>query len=484
LLSRYIYLRNILFQYGDSSFAEQILYNFRTSYYTSSSITDSIAQAYSSIWYKSAKEVCSKSLIVQEGRLSIPHLYFISYFLAPLTWLVDIQVLIATLHAVSHLLPVVILMYFARRRGLTWLEASLFGILIIQHPLWVEGLRGQFYFNRLFLPFFALIVYEIHARKHRLGLLLFFTILALSTNEIYGVILSLFFVISYFLYKKRDKSILVLALISFLYSAFGILFIQKIFPNASTQTGAFSDLFSMGLYGLLPYFERMFLSPGTMKLLLMNFISYGVLLLLKPKFGILALLFFIPNILISVGGAERTGWSTHYHIGYFVPLIWLSIEAYLYSNSKKIAKLLLIGTLLISTMFQYETILLKLKPSRFEVYRLIQQMNQFFKDEEKVLDYRNTLLSYVPAGATVSAPEAAMYNLYERKIYLYPMNIDSVDVVILRYYPENSEGKKIVSVNYGHQDENLDECIFERMKKNGFKMEDGVVVGNWIIIKK
>lgn len=484
LLSRYIYIRNILFQYGDSSFAEQILYNFRTGYHMSSTITDSTAQAYSTIWYKPSEYVCSSDLTVKENQFSVPHLYLISYFLIPFARLINVQMLVALLHAFSYFLPVVILVYFAKKRGVSWLEAGLLGILIIQHPLWVEGLRGQFYFNRLFLPFFALIVYELHARKHRPVLLTLFTLLALSTNEIYGIILFLFYLGSYVIFKKRDRSVLLLALASFLYSIFGILLIQKTFPSVSTQTGAFSDLFSVGLRGFLPYLEKMFFSVGTMKLLFVNFISFGLLLLLKPKYGVFALLFFIPNLLISVGGAEKTGWSTHYHIGYFIPLIWLSIEAYIHASSKKIAKIVLVGTIVVTMMFQYDTLLIKLKPSRLEIYRLAQQMNQFFKDSKKIFEYRNTLLSLVPTGASVSAPEAAMYNLYQRKIYLYPMNIDTADAVILRYYAENPEGKRIASVNYGQQDDNLDVCMFERMKKDRFKVENGTIVGNWIVIKK
>ena len=46
------------------------------------------------------------------------------------------------------------------------------------------------------------------------------------------------------------------------------------------------------------------------------------------RFGILALASMLPNLMVTVGGAEKTGFTTHYHAGYIPFLVGFAAVGY------------------------------------------------------------------------------------------------------------------------------------------------------------
>ena len=44
------------------------------------------------------------------------------------------------------------------------------------------------------------------------------------------------------------------------------------------------------------------------------------------RVAIIAMACLVPNVIITVGGAEFTGWTTHYHAMYFPILIFTALQ--------------------------------------------------------------------------------------------------------------------------------------------------------------
>ncbi len=482
-----LYFFNISSQYGDTTFAAQILENFkRGNFSVSTSFTDSLDLSFKSIWYRSADYVCRQPLTVKPYSGPWGHYYFIMFALTPLTWIFNIYVLIAILQAFIYTSVLFFTFFFARDRKINLFNSILLTLLVTQHPLWQEGLFGQFYFNRLFLPFSAFAIWLMTRKKINYILLSIATILALSVNEIYGIsLLLIFFGYGLFFNKKELKKFLILGFISGLFSILSISIIQLTVGPYTTQTGFIKETFSLNILRTLGNFFRNAWSQKAFIYLFVNIIFLGILSFASVQTTLLTLLFLLPNLLVNIGGAEKTGWSTHYHINYFIPLIWVSVIGFslIKLKNKLILPFMLVLLILISAYINPYNLTFEPKPA-FMPEIVIYNFIYFIKQKNILLIYRNKLRDAIGVNSSVSAPEAAVYNLSDHKIYYYPLNIDKVDKVIFRYFPEKKGLEKFSSINYGQQDNNLDKCIRKRMQQNGFDFEHPTIINSWAVIGK
>ncbi|MCL4386196.1 MAG: DUF2079 domain-containing protein [Cyanobacteria bacterium] len=484
VLTWLLYYKNISFQFGDTTFAGQILSNFRHgNFLITNTFGDSIGYSMENIWYRPASYVCKQPLISTPYHGPWGHYYFIMFALIPLTFLFDIFLLVPALHAFIYTSIIFFVYFFSRERKLNIINSFLLTILITQHPLWELGLFGQFYFNRLFIPLCAFIIFLLSRKKSNYILLFVATILALSTNEIYGIVLFFVFTAFALLFHKKEKSKLIfLTIVSLLYSLIAIIIIQHT-VGGGTQVGFIKHTFSLNLFSTINNLVKNSLSQKTLIFLMVNIGFLGILSFTNLITGLTALIFLLPNIFVSIGGAEKTGWATHYHSGYFIPLIWLSIMgiSMLKSKSKYLISAIIIMVIIFSMFVNYDALSINKIPS-IKLYSLVKTIYSTYQTKKSIIDYRNKLRSAVGQGTSISAPEAIAYNLMDHKIYYYPMNIDFVDKVIFRYDPEKKDINRFYSINYGQQDDHLDECIIARMKKDGFDFTNPKVIGGWAVI--
>ena len=193
----------------------------------------------------------------------------------------------------------------------------------------------------------------------------------------------------------------------------------------------------------------------------------------------------IPNIFGNIGGAEKIGFYTHYHSIYFPILIWSGVSGFctVWKGNKNFRNQIMITILLvIGSIFSYKS---DIKPVSW--LKAKQALGLYIKKEGyyKYLSDKNKKWDQiVPRGVTISAPESIWVPLFRnRRIFFYPLGIDDVDYVILRY-DDFSEVKYRGFVSYlGEENaKQADKLLNERMRKDGFDFENTIKFEGYVII--
>lgn len=484
LLAYFLFFLQVKNQGGDTAFVAQVLYNFRhtlrmqTTYYTST--TESIDH----VWYKSANEVCTMDLETKFRDTPWGHHYLIAYLLIPIARVMEIPLLIAVLQAGIYTSVLLFAYLLARQKKLNIPLALLFTVLVMQHPLWNQGLIGQLYFNRLFLPLCGLIILLLEKRKINYWFVLFVGLLAAGTNEIYGITLFTVFVSYLWIYKKIDKKLFTFGVLFLGFGFASTAYIQQHFPLRSTQTGSLGALFGHGLNGIMQAILSNVINPKTKVFVIVSAFAISPFAVFSYRLILPLLLFLIPNILINIGGAEKIGWSTHYHIGYFIPLIWLSLLGFSRINRWPGLQGAFISASIVVLMLVNPLNLQFNRDPNIAIKNLFRNILYYHQHGKLDLQFREKLRETVGKGETLSIPEAISYNFYDHIMYYYPMGIDSVSTVILRYDSSKTGDQRFSSINYGHQDPHLDVCILNRMRKGGFDLSNPAIIDGWAIFKR
>jgi hypothetical protein len=486
ILSWVLYIYHIRHQAGDGAFAAQVLSNFRDHTFMTSTLSTSMLNSIKEVWYRSAEHVCAMPLLSETNAPVLTvHLYLISYVFLPLVRIIDAHIIIAAVQAISYSSVLLFTYLFSRDRKLSIPHSLLMLLLVAQHPLWTMGLLGQFYFNQLFLPLIAAVIWIITRWKINFPILSVFLLLTISVNEIYGIAVATVLVGRAFLSGSRQLRLLGLGIACGLVSFILISHVQSTVGDHSTQTSFVSTLLSPNRLAAIEQILGNAWTEKSLVFLLVNFLGLGIAILLTPKYVLVISALIVPNLIVSIGGAEKTGWSTHYHIAYFVPLVWLSVLSISKINLKhpSFSASIIIALLVSSSFIDLGYPGFKSDPDLrvLEVVRRTFAYSQHYSEE---LAYRQSLKSTVNPNDMISAPEAALYNFVDHRIFYYPMNVDIVDKVIFSFDSGRDGDNRFRSVNYGHQDDNLDDCIIPRMRENGFDFDNPVIVHPWAIVGK
>jgi hypothetical protein len=242
--------------------------------------------------------------------------------------------------------------------------------------------------------------------------------------------------------------------------------------------------------------------------LLMNvaLLGFG---LFRPKALLLALGVMLPNMLGNVGGAEKTGWSIHYHVLYLPFLVWAAAGGYarlirylqdppltvrrhlperlrrfdLRAASAVCSLVLVVGLCLLSVGLdpyapKLETFRLG-RVNDLALISMLQRVPEYWPGVRR----QNTLALYeqlqraIPEGSVVTAPEPAIPALYRRRtVWMYPLGIDTSDYVIyaggqFSYLSEFDE-------------RSIGECLLNQMSAAGFDLEHPLHVGYFTVYQR
>lgn len=125
-LSYLLFFSQITNQVGDTTFVAQILYNFKHSFVSNTSFGASTIESIDHVWYRKAQEVCSMDLTPKVSRYAWWHLYFIMYLLLPLARIMDVQTLIALVHAGIYTSMLVFAYLLCRKKSVNRINAAPF----------------------------------------------------------------------------------------------------------------------------------------------------------------------------------------------------------------------------------------------------------------------------------------------------------------------------------------------------------------------
>lgn len=195
--------------------------------------------------------------------------------------------------------------------------------------------------------------------------------------------------------------------------------------------------------------------------------------------ALVAFAMMLPNIIGTIGGAEKIGWSTHYHSIYFPFLIAASLQGYcniLLWSKKSMLRICIYLLMLSMSLYLIVIDPFKLRDGFFAIN--VQQLQYHglartagyignFGDGgviKEVSAYKKRITDFVPLNSSVSAPEGLIPSLSQsdRAIHLYPLGVGSAEYVVTDFRGSTIDGLKIIgAATYlgKKNNESLDACV-------------------------
>lgn len=437
------------------------------------------------------------------------HAYTALYPISLLTALGGPELTFAFLNALAHVLLLIIPFVFLRRQGGGLLPSLAFVLCVALYPAWSYSASGDYYLDRLYMPFALMSLYFMHAIVCRDGeelvrrLLIGFvvsTIMAALFTERAAIMMmgAIVFFLLFFPQVRKSTEIrnAMLALLALL-GAYLFFYFEFVFEGIEGGGG----LLDNALIVLHDPLQRM-QAPGLVSFMLVNLLFIGIFV---PFAGIryLALLIgvMMPNLLITIGGAELNGWTTHYHAMYLPFLIFVASIGYLQLIKRFNAVILramfslmvcgyafLVAGFLNPYMGKFE------KPfmATFEngvvakVYRYYVDPN--LSVERYVSNLVMALNELIPRGAKVSAIEGVMPALYRsRFLSLYPIDMDKADYLVISGTASNGQVTSVsgaTSYLGQTQMETLNRCLSQRFSAKGFVLLKDIPAFGVLVFKR
>jgi hypothetical protein len=240
---------------------------------------------------------------------------------------------------------------------------------------------------------------------------------------------------------------------------------------------------------------RVFLTVNLPLLVVCGIFDYRALLI-----GLFALM---PNVCGNIGGAEKTGWATHYHAMYFPVYVWAAASGYAALVGRARSALRRAGAFALVALLA----LFYLVVDPYQAMPAWRSWSLRTDDVAWVVAYRNFrdifdpigynayimnrtrgLREAVPAGASVSCPEGYMPALYHgHQVDLYPAGVDNDDVVIMDVDRAQSglhRYSAMASFLSAAENRRIDDVILARMAAQGFDLEHPIRIETLAVFKR
>lgn len=479
---------------GDTAFLTELAHNiaFRGVPYTQLNTSINAAEL---TWGAMAEDVCQSPLAKPnppEMNQFKRHTYLILYALAPLLWIMDPSTALPSAMVGSFMILLLAMYLLLRERGVAIWGALLFVGALTLFPVWSFGVQGQIYADRLFIGFAAICLYLLSREEPPVGWIILTAALAASVIERGAVILGGALIAYAVIYapsqpRKKTKLVLVLGGGIFLI-AFMIL---KFYLESPYYQGFVSGLF-LGFPHLLQNPDFV----AKLKIFLVfNLGLFGCMAIFAPRPFFLALLALLPNIMGTMGGAEKTGWLSHYHSIYLPFIVWAAAMGF--ANLWQMAQRWTLRVPLAGAVLSIGCIAMITNPgdnlsdpffstkyAKKNVWPVTADMLGDYLDPKKdpqATQIGHTLRRYhelreaIPAGASVTTLENAMPSLIlDHEVHYYPIAIESADYALIVATPLEGGGFNYggeISYRDAEQKRILNECLNRRLKAAGYNVD-------------
>lgn len=441
------------------------------------------------------------------------HAYYILYLFVPFTWIMSAKTLSAILHVFPFVFFVLIIYLYLRNNQVSIVSAVLFCLLIIVHPNWSLAIQGQYYVDRLFIPIGLLIAisgFKIITADYKFRQFSYFIIITLLGSLVHeraaltagGFIIAIS-ILHYYDYKSKinRKAMIVTGLLIVTYS----FLITRTFDGGAQESNydRYVEFFS-NMASVSSYFKTSAFKNGLILFLIVNVIFLGIFSFVYPGMALVAIAAMLPNIIGNIGGAEKTGWTTHYHSTYFPILVFCSslgyvnlYKRYAISQTKTLAFYALTGFMIVGQLIFNPYI----GGPNFSIDQLKSNViinNYKYLTEDATInsqkfniEKRSQINSLIPKGVVVTAEEAFFPSLYEgRTVFNYPIGVDIADFAVITII-ENGNGVPMfnppISVNIEENNSIvLAKCMRDRLLNAGYDLENPLKINgsNIAILKR
>lgn len=453
-------------------------------------------------FFSNAEVLCRAELVASGRGLSVldSHAYLVLYPLAAFTWLFPPHIILSVVNGLSFVLVVFILYWVIRRQSVPALGPVAFCLLVMAHPAWSHASLGDFYADRFFMPLGLLyisLLYDAMTRQSNispkyLSLILVVGLLASSTTERAAIMIALVTIACLVLYRnnvasRNTKIILVIFSVTLL--AYVFLYLKLLYVHYDGTGNSLGSL----LQGLPLFFEQIqapAYAAKTWEFIVINVLLFGIFALFDWRLALIAFAAMLPNILTTIGGAEKTGWGTHYHSMYFPFLAFASAMGYsrlwnlLGAVKYRVAQVGL-ALALIPLISNYS-------PGYGDQNGAVKRVYAFYAKGEKSYEkymagQMEQIAAAIPAGSKVTTSEGFVPILYHnRTIYYYPVGLDKADYAVLtRVGQPDGFFYYAGAVSYIGQSQKADICLTQRLRKVGFNVEQPrLLVGDMVVLER
>lgn len=467
----------------------------------------------SKTWSDTPKNVCSSELLASNDVYNVldNHAYYAIYPISLISNLFSESITLSYLNSLSFLLLLIIPYLFLRNAQLPVLYAMFFSLIVSMHFAWSYSSVGDLYLDRFYMPFALLYMaglYSVLVNKRKFNnkisilLILLSGIVAASMTERAAIMIGLStFSILFISWEKIDSQRIRLALgiLGSLFLVYAYWYISSRFIGVETG-GSLTDIPSK-LNGLL---NRLFNPNNLGNLIIFTTVNVFMLGIYSVFAGFRTTLVtvsaLLPNLLVTMGGAELVGWTTHYHSMYFPVLIFTSMLGYsvMVKNDYKYK------------MIKFKYILMLVPIFTFSVINPYSSGLGFSLKSNYLVSLHNKLWTYyvvpsasieatyninnerfnraVPEGTNISVPEAMMPILYKnRNISYYPLGIDTADYTILNLaYDELGDAYYKGGISYHGVEaaDRLDRCLSQRLIDTNYDVNTPLYINNMTVLSK
>ena len=427
------------------------------------------------------------------------HPYFILYLIAPTSKLLNAELVLTTVTVAGFFLLLLLMYENMRTQGVTVLVAGGVVLMATFHPVWSQGLQGQMYVERFFIPLAALLIWLLNREQRNFWLIVLLTTVCALVTERTGLIIGTYLVLHALLYAQtssRDR--LMLAGLGILSVCYSVALIMLYLDNDSYATGGFLP-HSFG--ELLVRLENEAFSSKLQVFLFFNVLILGIFSIWDWRAFLIALVMMVPNIIGTIGGAEKTGFLTHYH-SLYTPFLFMAISSgvvRLYRKSWTVVS----GRRLVSwlLMFMIPTVgMAKVKEANrvsistghlgsHVILKSVKQVPECFEGGE-IYQWRKNVENIrrvVPEGSKVSVAFWGMPILENnRSVYYYPLGIDVADYVLIKYKKVSGNYNYLGAISYlgTESQEKLNQCMNKRLRNDGYDVENPMIFGDSAVLRR
>jgi hypothetical protein len=266
------------------------------------------------------------------------HAYTVLYPLALLATITGAEGVFALGNALAFIALLLVPYVLLRQQGSALLPALVFPVLVLCYPGWSQSAIGDYYLDRLYMPCMLLLLYALHQQLQQavssrravvliVGLALF---TASFTERAAIMVLATFaFHLLMFPAFRRNRNLAVTALAV---SAVLLVYLWAYYRFFYQGIEGAGGLLNSPMLSWQQWVRRA-QNPNLWIFLFTNFLFLGWCALFAGwRYVLLLAGALVPNILISVGGAELVGWTTHYHSMYIPFLIFAASIGFLNLN--------------------------------------------------------------------------------------------------------------------------------------------------------
>jgi len=248
------------------------------------------------------------------------HPYLIAFPLSIISWLVPVNaaVLAANLLLMSVIGGLIALVVFMRKLDVPVIGVTIFILAILCYPVLSQSLLGQPYFDRLiFGPGVVLFLLLWWSKYRSVGVWKWIcvdsAVLALISER--GAALAVLLAVGYLILLHGRQVIVKYELRMILVTGMSVLLYLYVWQTRWQDYWYYGGVSFRSLTG---EFKSIFQLPiGEMnQVFYLTSIVFVVAALFAGRGLLIVFISFLPNLLLTVGGAELTGFLTHYHQTY------------------------------------------------------------------------------------------------------------------------------------------------------------------------